>query len=87
MDGLYGEFCDQIKKELKCKLDYKTVIISHGLSNKRRRVKKPWWTDMLTEVWNVSCDAEREWSKAVRVEKIRLKANMRATQNVFDKHV
>ncbi len=42
---------------------------------------------MLTEVWNVSCDAEKEWSKAVWVGKIRLKANMRATQKVFDKQV
>ncbi len=36
VDGLYGEFCDQIKKEMKCELDYKTVTISHVLSNKRR---------------------------------------------------
>ncbi len=35
VDGLYGEFCDQRKEEMKCKLDYKTVTISHGLSNKR----------------------------------------------------
>ncbi len=34
VDGLYDEFCDQIKEEMKCKLDYKTVRISHGLSNK-----------------------------------------------------
>ncbi len=46
-------------------------------------MKKPWWTDKLIELWNVSCDAEREWCKAVGVEKIRHKANMRAAQNVF----
>ncbi len=50
-------------------------------------MKKPWWTDKLTELWNVNCDAEREWSKVVGVEKIRLKANMRAAQKVFDKQV
>ncbi len=36
VDGLYGEFCDKIKEEMKCKLDYKNVTISYGLSNKRR---------------------------------------------------
>ncbi len=70
---------------MKCKLDYKTVTISHGLSNKRKRVKKLWWTDKLTELWNISCDAESKWSKAVGIEHIRLKANMRAAHNVFDK--
>ncbi len=31
VDGLHGEFCDQIKEEMKCKLDFSTVTISHGL--------------------------------------------------------
>lgn len=41
-------------------LNQKTILHSRHI-NKRKRTKKPWWTDSLSELWNTMCSMERDW--------------------------
>ncbi len=47
---------DRRKMHKMCKMDEKLVHriikVNCGLSNKRRRIKRPYWNDRLTELWN-----------------------------------
>ena len=47
---------------MKWKINYqkKTVKLREGVSNKRRR-RKEWWNSELTELWNNLCEAEENW--------------------------
>ncbi len=44
VNKLYDVFCNEIRQEMD--------LIKYGLSNKRRRFKKPWWSDHLMVLWN-----------------------------------
>ncbi len=46
-------------------LDKKMVHINTDMSNKRRRVKKPRWSDNLRKFWNGLCFAEECWHKSL----------------------
>ncbi len=37
------------------------IIITDGLSNKQRRIKKALWSDNLTVLWNRLTMAEEAW--------------------------
>ncbi len=69
------------------KLHKKMVHINTGLSNRRHRVKKSWWSDNLNKLWNELCVAEKCWHKSPLYKKTRLKALIREAQSVFDKNV
>ena len=58
---------------MKNKLNQRTVHAVIGNNNKKRKVKKPWWTNHLTELWNRTCNAEKEMllSKDVIIQRIR----------------
>ncbi|CAG2196009.1 unnamed protein product [Mytilus edulis] len=45
------------------KLNKRKTNIYDGKSNKRRRMKKSWWNENLTLLWNDVCKAERAWHK------------------------
>ncbi|CAG2258008.1 unnamed protein product [Mytilus edulis] len=60
IDQIYSDFVNLLKVEMTENLSYKVIKMSSGLlSNKRRRIKKPWWTDKLTQLWNNVCVAEK----------------------------
>ncbi|VDH96384.1 Hypothetical predicted protein [Mytilus galloprovincialis] len=63
INKLYGNFVDILKNEMNDCLDYKTVKLQDGQSNKKRRTKKPWWSDQLTVLWNKVCEAEKDMLK------------------------
>ena len=50
-----------LKSEMMEKLDFKVITIKWGMNNKRRRVRKAWWSDTLTEHWNAICEAEKAY--------------------------
>ena len=87
VDDIYNGFCRAVKEEMDRKLSKRIVKLRTGLSNKRRRIKKPWWHDGLTELWNTFCEAEHQWSHATGMCKQRLKTDMRLAQKTFDRHV
>ena len=41
-----------VKGEVHRMLPHRKIVAGHGISNKRRRVKKPWRSDELTLLWN-----------------------------------
>ncbi|CAG2217165.1 unnamed protein product [Mytilus edulis] len=42
------------------KLNTKTKLLN-SCNNKRRRFKKPWWSNDLTSKWNETCSAENQY--------------------------
>ena len=87
INSIYDEFCETVKSEMHSKLPKNVIKLKTGLSNKRRRVKKPWWTDQLSELWNRWCEAENWWRDAHQQHKAHLKANMKIHQTAFDRAV
>ncbi len=85
LDDVYSGFCELVHSEMNSKLVHKTVVIKSGLSNKRRRFKKPWWTTQLTEKWNSLCDAETEWSRTVGQQRTRANELRKLRQKDFDR--
>ena len=62
LDKVYLDFVSLVKDEMHDKLNHRTVKAVIGKNNKKRKVKKPWWTDDLTALWNNTCKAEKETS-------------------------
>lgn len=86
LDKLYESFCSSVKREMVEKVPCKTFYIKNGNNNKKRRVKKAWWTPQLTEMWNSLCKAEKIWTRT-KGEKSHLKASFKAVQKQFDREV
>ena len=63
LDSKYGELVKIVHDEMELKLNKLRTNVENGTNNKRRRMKKPWWNDDLTVLWNDVCKAEREWQK------------------------
>ncbi|CAG2197790.1 unnamed protein product [Mytilus edulis] len=63
INKLYGDFVDILKNEMNDCLDYQTVKLQDGQSNKKRRTKKPVWSDHLTVLLNKVCEAEKDMLK------------------------
>ena len=61
------------------KLDPKVKILNCS-NNKRRRFKKPWWNNDLSEKWNSVCVAENEYLAS---KQLSLKSQLR--KNFIDK--
>ncbi len=87
LDAQYQEFCDIVTNEMDRRLVSKTVKLQAGGSNKKRKVKQPWWTPRLTELWNEFCVADTRWRKSKGVEKMTLKADMKCKQKSLDKAI
>ena len=63
-DENYNLFVNLIKKEMYQKVDFKTIKIKTGTNNKKRRLKKPWWSVELTNIWNELCTKEKAMLKS-----------------------
>ena len=71
VDGAFNQFCAIIYEEKKLRL--KERIIYSGACNKKRRVRKRWWSEDLTKCWNEYCVLEGNWLRANGSEKKRQK--------------
>jgi len=87
VDTIYKQFCEALHTNMDEHLPQKLVQIKTGLSNKRRRFKKTWWTDELTGLWDELCGAEEAWTKGAFTVKPMLKQVMKNTHKVFDRAV
>ena len=63
-DENYNLSVNLIKKEMYQKVDFKTIKIKTGTNNKKRRLKKPWWSVELTNIWNELCTKEKAMLKS-----------------------
>jgi hypothetical protein len=57
LDNKYNDLVTIIHDEMNSKLAQRKVVHKDGLNNKRRKMKKPWWNDNLTALWNEVCKA------------------------------
>lgn len=64
VDDIYCEFINIIHNEMNSKLE-KKVKIMNSCNNKRRRFKKPWWSNELTLKWNETCSAENQYLRSL----------------------
>ncbi len=69
------------------KLSHKNVHIKNGLSNKRHRVKKAYWSENLSVLWNSYVDAERQASHAYGWEKQCLRALVCSQRDELDRGI
>ena len=84
----YDEFCCKVKNAMNEKLNVKIIKLEHGVSNKRRKFKKPWWNEELSALWNDSCIKERIWLREKdHFTKIRLISDFIGTRKAFDRTV
>ncbi len=56
VDSIYESFCRTVKVEMGRKVENKIITIKLGLSNKIRKIKKAWWTDHFSQLWNNLCE-------------------------------
>ena len=59
-DRCYNDFTNLIRQEMYRKVQYKDIKLKEGVNNKKRRVKKAWWSEELTVLWNELCLREKE---------------------------
>lgn len=61
IDKVYSEFETLLTNEIDSQLEPRMVRVLWGVDNKKRRTKKPWWSEHLSDLWNKTCNAEKEW--------------------------
>ena len=62
VDGIYQSFKDVLECEMNKYLNPRIIKVD-GLNNKKKRTRKPWWNDELTQLWNDLCTHETAWLK------------------------
>ena len=83
---VYNSLCTIIVDEMRLKLPYKYINASSNNSNKKERVRKPWWNEELTNAWNEMRKYEKDWLACkVSTQKVRLKYTYRDKRNYFDR--
>ena len=87
VNKIYYDFNDLLKTEMKQKLRHKQIHIKVGQDNKRRRIKKPWWNDLLTIMWNEVCYAEKNMIKAKGVTRKHSRQVFKDKHKIFDREV
>ena len=88
LDVAYGNLCSLIKDEMHSKADFKHVKIECSTSNKKRKLRKPWWITELTEAWNTMCEHEKKWLSCKNLhQKSSLKQSFISKRKQFDKMV
>lgn len=85
MNNVYDMFCDVVKTEMSDKLPCKRITVYDGSNNKKKRIKKPWWTEELTVLWNDMCVAEKNWVKTRNKKEFKSVFIMK--RKTFDKEV
>ena len=86
LDCIYTNFVKIIDKEMHQKLNPRSIKLQTGVSNKKRRIKKPWWTDNLTSIWNELCLREKTMLKC-RNDKRKIRAEFLTQRKLFNAEV
>ena len=86
-DQCYNDFTNLIRQEMYRKVQYKNIKLKEGVNNKKRRVKKPWWSEELTVLWNELCLKERAMLKAEANSKRIKREEFLRQRKLFNKEV
>lgn len=70
LNSAYNDFIDIVQHSMNSDLNPR-VKLSDGQNNKRRRLRKPWWTIELGEMWNELCYHEKAWLKCKHTDAAR----------------
>ena len=62
IDNSYNDLVEILMSHMDKYLNPKQIVIN-GFSNKKRRSRKPWWTEQLSLQWNELCEYEKAWLK------------------------
>ena len=76
-----------MKGEMNAKLKYKTKPVQVGLNNNKRKLKKQWWNEQLTDLWNDTCLAEKRMLKSHCVRRNVLSKEFKDKRKLFDRAV
>ncbi len=90
INSTYENVVDILKHEMTNKLKSRTITIDSCNSNKKRRIRKPWWNNDLSLVWNTVCTYEKEFIKSRRrslYNSRELKTRFVTKRKLFDKLV
>ena len=88
VNTMYSSFVNNFKLEMNERLNLRRICLSDSVSsNKKQRIKKPWWTDDLSEQWNNICVAEKQLRGSSDWRKPELKAIYMSARKHFDKTV
>ena len=86
IDQSYEDFIKIIKSQMSCHLNPKTITVNK--CRKKKRMKKPWWSEELTVLWEKMCKNERNWLKTKNSnDKNALKHTYVQSRKCFDKTV
>ena len=86
-DENYTDFVCMIKQEMHQKVNHKKNKIRIGLNNKKRRIKKPWWSEKLTVIWNELCVKEKSMLKSDIKSKRTKRDEFLRQRKVFNREV
>ena len=67
------------------KLNHRNIKTIIGHCNKKRKIKKPWWSEYMTELWNRTCKAEKDMLKSKNTLKQRQRAVYASTRKTFNR--
>ena len=88
IDNAYDQFCNTVKSCMDNDLQKRHIKLDSGVSNKKRKILKPWWNDTLSVLWNDMCAAEKEWLRETNtVVKARKKHLFICKRKTFDKEI
>ena len=60
INEMYSDFVTAVKMEMVQNLNPRHIRLQDSAtSNKRRRSRKPWWTEELSRLWKNMCSAEK----------------------------
>ena len=86
-DHCYNDFTNLIRQEMYRKVQYKNIKLKEGVNNKKRRVKKPWWSEELPVLWNELCLKEKATLKAKAHSKRIEREDFLRQRKLFNKEV
>ena len=81
----YKQFCVIMNEAMSNSLRSRKIILGKKLKQQIRY--KPWWSDILTELWNIKRASERRYCKSNLAEKSDLRNQFICNQKTFDRAV
>ena len=79
----YKQFCVIMNEAMSKSLRSRKIILEKKLKIRY----KPWWSDILTELWNIKRASERKYCKSNLAEKSDLRKQFICNRKTFDKAV
>ncbi len=83
IDSSYDQFCVIVKNCVNISLPTRHIVINSEQNHGRHRYK-PWWTDRLTQLWKVVCQAEKLYCQCDSTNRVERRAQFIDEQRSFD---